>query len=154
MNLLIREAELKDLKELNELQQCLVKFERPFDDGIPAEGDVNYYDITGLINDDFTYFIVAELEGKIIGCGFAQIRDNLNWAIEKKSGYIGLMVVREEYRRNNTGKLIVENLTGWLMKKNISHIILETYSCNESAISAYKKYGFKEFVLQMKFDTN
>ncbi|MFZ1321721.1 MAG: GNAT family N-acetyltransferase [Ignavibacteria bacterium] len=154
MNLVIREAELKDLTELKELQQSLVNFERPFDDGIPAEGDVNYYDINGLLNDDFTYFVVAEMEGKIIGCGFAQIRDNLNWAIEKKLGYIGLMVVREEYRRNNTGKLIIENLTGWLNKKNISHIILETYSCNKTAINAYKKYGFKEFVLQMKFDTN
>jgi len=150
----IRKAEIEDLTELNELQQSLVNFERPFDDGIPAKGDVNYYDINRLLIDDFTYFVVAETEGKIIGCGFAQIRDNLNWAIEKKLGYIGLMVVREDYRRNNTGKNIIENLTGWLKEKNILHIILETYSCNETAINAYKKYGFKEFVLQMKFDTN
>lgn len=154
MNINIREAELRDIDQLNDLQQSLVKFERPFDDGIPIEGDVIYYDISGLIKDINTFFIVAEAEDKIIGCGFAQIRDNLIWAVEKKLGYIGLIVIKEEYRRNNTGKLIVDELTGWLRKKNISHIILEVYSKNEKAIKAYKNYGFKEFVIQMKYDTN
>ncbi|MBS1516705.1 MAG: GNAT family N-acetyltransferase [Bacteroidetes bacterium] len=154
MNTILREATIKDFDALSELQQNLVKFERPFDKGIPQSGKVCYYDIMKLINDKNTLFIAAETNNEIIGCGFGQIRNNLEWAVEKKIGYIGLMIIKEKYRRKNTGRLIIEKLIDYFRGKKISNIILETYCINTKAIEAYKKYGFKEFVLQMKYDTN
>lgn len=152
MKLNLRKARIEDAEKLEELQQTLVKYERKFDSGIPSKGNVYYYDINKLIRDKKTHFIVAENDNKIIGCGFGQERKNFDWVKDKKMGYIGLMVIKEKYRRNNTGRLIIENLTAWFKEKKISHIILETYCKNINAVSAFRKYGFQDFVLQMKFE--
>ncbi len=151
MELNLRKARIEDAEKLEELQQTLVKFERKFDSGIPAKGNVYYYDIKKLIRDKKTHFIVAETDNEIIGCGFGQIRKNLDWVKDKKMGYIGLMVIKEKFRRSGTGRFIIENLTAWFRRKKISHIILETYCKNIYAVSAYRKYGFQDFILQMKY---
>ncbi|MBK8983898.1 MAG: GNAT family N-acetyltransferase [Ignavibacteria bacterium] len=151
MKLNLRKARIDDAEKLEELQQTLVKYERKFDSGIPSKGNVYYYDIIKLIRNKKTHFIVAENDNEIIGCGFGQVRKNFDWVKDDKMGYIGLMVIKEKYRRNDAGRLIIENLTSWFREEKISHIILETYCKNINAVSAYRKYGFQDFVLQMKY---
>jgi GNAT superfamily N-acetyltransferase len=151
MNPILRSAKPSDLSTLNQFQQRLVNHERPFDPGIPREGEVKYYDIEELIEADNTNLLVVESENRIIGCGFGQIKKNLLWATNKDYGYVGLMFVDEGFRKQNIGKLIVEALIDWFKEKNISDIRIKVYKNNAVAVEAYKSYGFNDFVLELQY---
>jgi len=148
----LRQAVPSDLATLKDFQQRLVIHERPFDPGIPRKGDVEYYDIMQLIEADDIHFLVIELGEDVIGCGFGQIRKNLEWARDTYFGYIGLMFVREEFRGRGVGKFIVEGLIHWFSERKIHHIITQAYTDNINAVEAYKRYGFRDFVLHLKYD--
>lgn len=152
MNPIIRPAQLSDLGALKNFQQQLVKHERPFDSGIPKKGVVEYYDIEALIKSRNANFLVAEIDNKTVGCAFGQIRDNdADWALNKKYGYIGLMFVDEKFRKLRIGKLIIDSIIQWFNEKNISDIRLKVYEKNVGAVNAYRKYGFKDFVLELQY---
>ena len=151
MDITIRKATKEDLPTLNVFLQKLVNVERPFDDGIPPTGDVIYYNLANMLDDEKTHLIVAEADGTVVGSGYAQIRKNdADWALNKQYGYIGFMFVDDTYRHNNIGKHLTDALIKWLKEKKMQDIQLKVYAKNEKAIAAYKKYGFEEFVSEMK----
>ncbi len=152
MNPLLRPAKVSDTNALKNFQQKLVIHERPFDSEIPGKGNVEYYDIKKLIKSDNANFLVVEIGNKIVGCGFGQIRKSDDWAVNEKYGYIGLVFVDKKYRRQNIGKLIIDALIKWFIERNISDIRLKVYEKNFIAVSAYRKYGFKNFILEMRYD--
>src|SRR3989338_336880 len=86
----IRKATLDDFSALHLLQQKLVRHERPFDPTI-KEGDVEYYDLKHLIVSEKAQFLVAEIGGSIVGCGFGELRKDVPYSVNKHIGYIGLM---------------------------------------------------------------
>lgn len=147
----IRSATLSDLNTLKKFQQELVKYERPFDSGIPSKGVVNYYNLTELIKSYNTKFLVAESDKTVIGCGFGQIRKNVEWAVNKKYGYIGLMYVDKKFRGKKIGKSIAEELIKWFREKKILSIRLQVYHKNKPAVNAYRKYGFSDFIMEMQY---
>ncbi len=151
MSLILRLAKLSDLNILNNFQQQLVNHEKPFDSGIPTKGAIEYYNINELIKDDNSYFLVAEIDSKLVGCAFGQIRKNIDWAVNKQYGYIGLMFVDEKHRRQKIGKLIVNAIIQWFKTKQISDIRLKVYEKNVSAVNEYRKYGFKDFILELQY---
>ncbi len=151
MNPILRSANLSDLNTLKNFQKRLVIHERPFDPGIPKKEEVEYYDIRELIEANNVNFLVIEIDNKIIGCGFGQIRKNDDWAANKIFGYIGLMFVDDKFRGQKIGKLIVDELVKWFKEKNVFDIRLKVYEKNISAVNAYKKYGFEHFVLEMRY---
>lgn len=148
----IRPAVLTDLEVLESFQQKLVHHERPFDSGIPQEGIVEYYDVKTLILADDVLFLVAEVDGRIVGCGNGQIRKNLKWAVNEYIGYVGLMYVEERYRRQGIARRIVESIVDWFHERDIQHITLQVYKDNTSAVDAYRCFGFRDFVLQMRYN--
>jgi len=148
----LRQAVPSDLSSLEHLQQQLVAHERQFDSGIPVEGEVDYYDIMGLIEADDIHFLVVELEDEVMGCGFGQIRKNLEWAVDEYYGHIGLMIVREGFRKQGIGRIIVDRLVAWFRDRDISLIMIQAYSGNVDAIEAYRTYGFRDFELKLRYD--
>lgn len=151
MTIQLRQARKEDLPILDEFQQQLVKLERGFDKGIPTQGRVDYYNLESLLMSDKVHFLVVEVDNKVVGCGFGEIRKNVDWAVDKEYGYIGLVFVKEEYRYQGIGKKIVGSIFDWFHSKNISHITVEVYAENKEAIEAYTSYGFEHFVCQMKY---
>lgn len=151
MNTILRPAKISDISQLKNFQEQLVIYERPFDAGIPKKGKVEYYDLKNLIKNKKVNFLVAEADNKIVGCGFGEIRKNVKWALNKEYGYIGLMYVERNFRGRGIGNLIVKNLIKWLKKKKIKDIRLQVYAKNKKALHTYQKYGFKDFVIEMKY---
>ena len=152
METIIRPARKDDLETLREFQQGIVAHERPFDTGIPKEGEVEYYDIEKLLEDEKTYFVVAEIGNSLVGCGFGQIRENLPWEVHPQYGYVGLMYVKPEYRRKEIARRVVQTLISWFGERGIGHIVIQVYHENSNAVAAYRSYGFTDFLLQMRFD--
>ncbi len=150
MQIITRKATLKDLEQLKKFQQGLVKFERPFDPTL-KKGEIEYYDLQKLLGSAEAYVVVAEIEKKVIGCGFGEIRnDDLSYTNISKFGYVGLMYVEEKYRGEGAGRMIIESVINWFKEKKISEVRLKVYANNKNAIEAYRKNGFQDFVLEMR----
>lgn len=149
--MLIRSATHEDLDRLLEFEQKLVKIERPFDTTIIQEGIVHYYDLAKFIDDDKVELCVAEIDGHVVGSGYAKIKKGLDFVNQEFTGYIGFMFVDAKHRGKGIGKEVLDYLVDWLQNMNIEHIVLEVYAENAGAIEMYKKCGFKKFTQKMKY---
>ncbi len=147
--MIFREANTKDLPQLLELEQRVIDFERPYNPSLKSNG-VNYYDLPHLISSSDSHLIVVEVSGKIIGTGYAQIRDSKNSLEHERHSYIGFMYVSPDHRRKGISQSVMERLIEWSQSKGVSDLYLDVYSQNESATKAYRKAGFKPCLMEMK----
>ena len=92
MNVIIRDAHLADLPTLLEFEQGVIDAERPMDADLKRD-DINYYDIKELIQSPKTRLAVAEIDGQLVGCGYAKIQDAKPWHNFDEHAYLGFMYV-------------------------------------------------------------
>jgi GNAT superfamily N-acetyltransferase len=151
MNPILRIANLDDLPTLLEFEQRLIKAERPMDPSI-KDGDISYYDISEMIKATNSEVFVVELDHEIVASGYAKIIDDRHYLKHTKQGYLGFMYVPEEHRGKGLNKLILDALIDWCKARNVFEIRLDVYDVNETAIKAYKKSGFKNYLINMRFD--
>jgi len=149
MGIKIREANDKDLLVLKKFQNKLVEFEMPFDETI-KKGTKGYYQVKRWMHSSKSKFMVAEVRGKLAGCGFGRIKEDDSWSINTHIGHIGLLFVEKEHRGKGIGKLIVNELIKWFKKKKIKDVRLQVYAKNVNAIKAYKKLGFENRIIELK----
>jgi len=147
----IREANLDDLPQLLELEQCVVEAERPYNDSI-KDGTAIYYDIENLIKANNSCLLVAEAENSIIATGYAQIRDSKQSLKHMQHSYLGFMYVSPEYRGQGLNAKIMDKLIDWSRNKGAVDFYLDVYADNIPAIKAYEKVGFAPSLLEMKLN--
>jgi len=150
MALAIRSATLDDVEVLRDLQQVLVSWERPYDKGIPSTGIVEYYDVRTLIGKDDIEYLVAELDGEVVGCIFGEIRKNDAWAIPERYGYVGLFSVKNGFRGQGIGKEMLDRIVDWFRSREITEIRLKVYEGNLRSVDFYKRYGFNGHIKEMR----
>lgn len=84
---------------------------------------------------DNGYYIVAKLDGKIVGySGFRFVLDE---------GHITTLAVHPDYRGRGIGTSLVSKLIESAKNKNIKRLFLEVRESNKVAQKIYKKLGFK-----------
>lgn len=148
MEILIRKADPKDLNILLEFEQGLIRAERPFD---PLLRDpVNYYDIENMMASANVQLLVAECQGKLIGCGYARMDESKHYMRHTHHAYLGFMYVLPEHRGKGVNKMIIEQLREWADERGLTEMRLEVYHENHSAVQAYAKAGFEPYLLQMR----
>lgn len=152
MEIKIRPAKRSDIKAIDELQNKLAIYERPFTPTIKKEGKIKYYDTEKLISSDKILLLVAEKNGEVVGCCFGEIRKKEEWAANKFHGYIQMLFVEEKYRTKGIGRLLIDKIMKWLKEKNIKDIRLRVYDKNTKAIDFYKSLGFKHHILEMIYN--
>lgn len=86
-----------------------------------------------LINKNAIY-IVVKLGSKVVAFGGM-------WIIFDE-GHITNIAVHPDFRRNNFGDIVVENLFKIAKDKNMASLTLEVRSSNIAAINLYKKHNF------------
>ncbi len=151
MEITLRKAAAQDLPILEEFQKKLAVFENSFDRCILKRKDMKAYNLKKMIKSPKVHFLVTKMEGKIIGCGFGEIKKDEEWVAKKYIGYIEFLYVHERFRRKGIGKEIIRNLIAWFKKKGIKDIRLEVYAENKRAMKAYKKCGFQDLIMEMKY---
>jgi RimJ/RimL family protein N-acetyltransferase len=144
-----RKAQLSDLEILLSFEQGIIEAERPFDPTI-KEGEVHYYDLAKMIADLNVEVIVAELNGEVIGSGYARIEDSKIYLKHSRHAYLGFMYVKPEHRGKGVNNKVIEALKQWSVSQNITEFRLEVYNDNQPAIKAYEKAGFKGHMLEMR----
>jgi len=150
-NIKIREANEYDLSALIEFEQEIINAERAFDNSLKDE-EIHYYDFQDLIKSAKAKILVAEIDNKIVGSGYAVIKEAEIFLKHSEYGYIGLMYVIPQYRGMGINKKILQTLKDWIKWKQIKEIRLVVYDENITAKNAYKKAGFKAYVLEMRME--
>jgi ribosomal protein S18 acetylase RimI-like enzyme len=148
-NIMTRRAINADLPKLGEILQLLVKAERPFDPTL-KDGEIFYYDLEAMIAEEQTEVLVVEVNGAIIGTGYAQIRSAKSYELHELFGYLGFMFVIPEFRGKGINKVLLNELKEWILSKGITEVRLEVYHENDAAVRAYEKVGFKKFLTTMR----
>jgi len=146
-----RTATLADLGTLLEFEQGIIKTERPFDPTL-KDGHINYYDIAAMIQAPYIEVIVAELNGEIIGSGYARIEDSKVYLKHPKHAYLGFMYVKPEHRGKGANKKVIAALQHWAIVQGITEFRLDVYNDNLSAVKAYEKIGFSKHLIEMRME--
>ena len=145
----IRQANQDDLDTLFEFEQGVIEAERPFDPTLKT-GRIHYYDLQEMINSDEVELLVAEVDGIIVGSGYARIEISKIFYKHPNYAYLGFMYVRPAYRGKGINSKIIYALQSWSLSKNINELRLDVYYDNLQAIKAYTKIGFLNYLIQMR----
>ncbi|EAR14257.1 Predicted acetyltransferase [Robiginitalea biformata HTCC2501] len=149
MELLIRPATEADLEELRELEQGLIRDERPFDPTIRPD-PVHYYDLPALIHDPESLLLVGVSDGRIVSTGYASKRTPRPYLDHDVYAYFGFMYTRPEYRGRGLNGRIIQELRQWARERGLEEVRLTVYTGNAPAIRAYEKAGFAPHIVEMR----
>ncbi|RLF88826.1 ribosomal-protein-alanine N-acetyltransferase [Thermococci archaeon] len=123
-NVVIRRATMEDLEEVGRIER--LSFPNPY----PRSFLYQLY---------FSFpegFLVAELEGRIVGYVITRMRS-------RTEGHVVAIAVDPEYRGRGIGKSLVLRAMKILREKGSRRVRLEVRVSNEVAISLYKSLGFE-----------
>ncbi|EQB4338311.1 N-acetyltransferase family protein [Clostridium botulinum] len=93
-----------------------------------------------------TIFLVAEVEGKIVGFSRCQGSKLSRFRHKAELG----ICISKEYWGYGIGRVLLENILMWADAVGIEKISLTVVQTNTRAIQLYKKYGFVEEGLLIK----
>lgn len=150
--MIIRPAHIEDLPTLLDFEQGIIETERPMDVTLKTEEKINYYDLSEYIKSNHTEVVVAEVDGHIVGSGYGQIRNRKEFFKQDTMGYIGFMFVKNEFRGQGISQKIIQYLSDWFTKQDITEIQLDVYNQNPNAIKAYEKAGFEKYLVRMRMN--
>lgn len=151
-NIVLRPATSADLEKLRDFEQGVIQYERPFSPQLKPD-PILYYDIEDLMERADACLVVAEVEGEVIGSGYALIQQAKSIKKDPYHAYLGFMFVQPAYRGKGVNGQIINYLMEWSKERNIAEIVLDVYAENESALKAYEKIGFQPDMLSMRLNT-
>ena len=149
--MIVRPAHLNDLDTLLAFEQGVITAERPYDVTL-GEDPITYYDIRELILSPQAELLVAEINNRLAGCGYAKIKQAKPNRRHRFYAYLGFMYVIPEFRGKGINQAILTGLMQWVRQQGIQEIRLEVYVENASAIRAYAKAGFRTLVQEMRLN--
>ncbi|RYU91717.1 GNAT family N-acetyltransferase [Mucilaginibacter terrigena] len=148
-NIIIREATLADMDTLLQFEQGVISAERPFDPTL-QDNHINYYDLNEFITAPNIYMAVAELDGEVIGSGYARIETSKIYLKHQHHAYLGFMYVLPQHRGKGVNKLVIDALKSWSARQGITELRLQVYDQNAPAVKAYEKVGFSKHLVGMR----
>lgn len=149
MNPTIRSATTRDIPVLRGFEQGIVAAERPYDETLRPD-PITYHDLESLIASPNAEVAVAEIEGRMIGCGFAERRDSRHYTEPASHAHLGFMFVEPEFRGQGVNQVLVQHLLSWARRMGLLEIRLTVYPENKAALRAYEKAGFTQHILEMR----
>ena len=149
MDVTTRAATPADLPKLLAFEQGIIAAERSFDSTLRPD-PISYYDVGALIESAEAQVAVAELEGSLIGSGFAVKRASRHYTEPAFHAHLGFMYVVPEHRGRGVNQLILQELFSWARQHGLPEIRLTVYPENQSAVRAYEKIGFTPHILEMR----
>ncbi len=147
----VRQAKKEDLTILLEFEQELIQAELPMDETLKRE-KTWYYNFDEFYSNPNIELSVAEIDGQIVGSGYAKIVQARECFQYNQYAYFGFMFTRFEYRGKGVNKAIIEYLYDWSMSKGVYEVQLTVYPDNPPAIRAYEKAGIMISLHTMRID--
>lgn len=146
--IVLRAATKDDCPQLMELIKELAVYEKEPD---AVTVSIEHFVDSGFGASPVWWAIVAEIEGKIVGCALYYIRYS-TWKGQRM--YLEDLIVNEAWRGKGIGKQLLDELIQIAKEKGYSGIMWQVLDWNEPAINFYKKYNasFDEGWLNVNVD--
>lgn len=150
-NIIIRKAEIKDLKDIQTLNKVLFDLEYENYDSTLDTTWSNSKEATeyfkNAIENDIT--LVAVVENKIIGylIGSLNTQNSYNKTIQAE---LDNMCILEEYRKLGIGSKLFNKFKEICKENDINELKVVASYNNKNAINFYKKNGFEEAEITLK----
>nr|WP_070961645.1 GNAT family N-acetyltransferase [Hyphomonas sp. Mor2] len=148
---IIRSATPEDLPILLTFEQGIIQAERPYDPTLKPD-PISYYDVSALITSVDAEVAAAEINGRLVGSGYAKRKDSRHYLSPSEHAFIGFLYVDPEFRGRGINKRVLDHLFTWAKAQGLPEVHLTVYPGNDSAVRAYKKAGFDEYLLEMRLD--
>ena len=105
-----------------------------------------------MINAQDVEVLVVELDGELIGSGYARIEESSKYLKHLQHAYLGFMYVEPTHRGKGLNQKIIAALKNWAATKNVTECRLQVYYDNLPAVKAYEKTGFNKLMVIMRSD--
>lgn len=151
--IIIRKAEIKDFNKIHRLIMQVHKLHVKERTDIYKDVDpMNFEEFKNELSNSNNIYLVAQLENKIVGICFSQIKEISNNRImkDRKILNIGDICVDEKYQRNGIGKKLYNQIVQIAKEKNIHNVELMVWNFNKNAIKFYENLGMN--VKNLKFE--
>ena len=150
-NLIVRSARPEELPTLKQFEQGIIYAERPYDHTLKPD-PISYYDIGELIASPDAEVAVAEIDGQLVGSGYAKKKRSRHYVSPDYHAFIGFLYVDPDFRGRGINKQVLDHLFDWARKNDLPDVHLTVYPDNEPAIKAYYKTGFKPYLSEMRLN--
>lgn len=137
LNLTIRGYKESDFEEVWHLHELALKAAGAFVAG-HGEWDEDLKNISEVYENAGGSFMIAELEGKIIGMGALK-------RVNAETAEIKRMRVLPEYQGKGLGTKLLKLLEGRAKELGYERLILDTSLQQQAALHVYTKHGYKEY---------
>ena len=134
MNVIIRNGLKADVPAIMGLVKELAIYEKAENE---VSNTIQQMEIDGFGENPIFQFIVAELNGEVIGMSLYYFRYS-TW--KGKRLYLEDYIITEKYRGIGAGKLLFDATIDQAHKTNCTGMMWQVLDWNESAINFYKKY--------------
>ena len=147
----IKSATIKDLKEIQRLNQMLFEKEyKEFDNTLNCKwafgkDGKNYF--KKCITEDDRCVFVAYLNNKIVGYLAGGIDNGGSYRILPKFAELDYMFVLSKYRGKGIGTKLYQTFLDWCKAKNVGKLRVIASAQNWRSINFYKKNGFFDYDL-------
>ena len=149
----VRRAEERDLPRLGELAGALVRFHHAADprrfllvEGV-EEGYARW--LGSELRRDRAIVVAAELDGRVIGYGYATLEGRDWGSLLDDHGEIHDVIVEPGARRSGAGRALLRALCEELSARGAPRIVLYTMTSNEPAQRLFESEGFGRTMLEM-----
>ena len=151
--IIIRKAEIEDFNKVHRLIMQVHKLHVKERTDIYKDVDpMNFEEFKNELSNINNIYLVAQLENKIVGICFSQIKEISNNRImkDRKILNIGDICIDKKYQRNGIGKKLYNQIVKIAKEKNIHNVELMVWKFNKNAISFYENLGMN--VKNLKFE--
>ena len=99
--------------------------------------------LSGLIHDDKSDFLLAVIDGNIIGLSllFEKQTPDISLLVPYKFGYIQDFVITKNCRSKGIGSLLMEKSKEWAKNRDLAYIRLSVLIENKDAQRFYARHG-------------
>jgi len=158
MNIIIRKAMMKDLKDIQNLNFKLFEKEhKEYDSSLNLDwtfGKVGTKYFQDMISKERGCVLIAIVDDKIVGylCGGLKQKKvescrNLLIVAELENTF-----VLDEFRSKGIGKQLYSKFMEWCKMQNVEKIRVGVFAQNELAIKFYRNNNFKDYTLILESD--
>ena len=137
LNVTIRGYKQTDFDEVWNLHERALKKTNAFASG-HGPWDEDLKNIPEVYDKAGGTFVIAELEGKVIGMGALK-------RIDAETAELKRMRVQPEYQGQGLGTKLLELLESRAKELGYSRLILDTSLQQQAALHIYTKHGYKEY---------
>ncbi|MBU1046857.1 GNAT family N-acetyltransferase [Patescibacteria group bacterium] len=109
-------------------------------------------DFEKMIKDQNCNFLIAKEDEKVLGYIIAYKKEISETSILKPRKYIFIndLAVKDNYKRQGVGSLLMEKIEEWAREIKINEIELNVWFFNKEAFSFYEERGYKVFTQEMR----